>query len=64
MKTLIFTFAVLTLFVNISFAQLNTENFLKVLFISAFIENELFTNFWQINDIFMTFTILTDLKFV
>ena len=35
MKTLIFTFLVSTLIVNISFAQLNTENFLKAPFISA-----------------------------
>ena len=35
MKTLVFTFTVLTFIVNISFAQLNTENFLKAPFISA-----------------------------
>jgi hypothetical protein len=44
-KTLILTIMVLTLNVNISFAQLNIENFLKAPFISAFIEHELFTKF-------------------
>ena len=34
-KTLIFTLVVLTLIVNISFAQLNTENLFKASFISA-----------------------------